>query len=236
MNVDHPGAIAVVLAGGIGSRFGDDSPKQLSNLAGHPILHHTLHRLDRLESIDHIVVVGNASWRDEIAETSAMAIQRASWNHVDGGRIRNESVAAAIATLDQAEAKVLVHDSVRPLVNGVLVDRVIAALDRHRAVLPVIPSVDPVVAIDSDGMAVAFESRLTHMRGQSPQGFWLSDLRSAFATDDEHLDESFTTIYELLLSRIEGLKVATVEGDLNNLKITMPIDRVIAGQLLLQEE
>jgi 2-C-methyl-D-erythritol 4-phosphate cytidylyltransferase len=228
--------VAVVLAGGVGSRFGDDSPKQLSTLAGHPIIHHALYRLDRCGAFDRVLVVGNPVWRHEISETASRAIQCTKWDYVDGGRTRNESVSAAVEALDLVEAKVLVHDSVRPLVTSALVHRVIDALDRGRAVLPVIPSVDPVVELKPDGTVAAFASRQTHVRGQSPQGFWLSDLRQAFVADGGAIDETFTTIYELLLSKVDGVEVATVEGDLNNLKITLPIDRMVAGQLLLHEE
>lgn len=233
---DGPAIAAIVLAGGVGSRFGDGSPKQLTTLAGYPVLHHTLHRLDSYRAFDHLVVAGNPDWRDEIRDVATHAVQVTSWTYVDGGASRNASVAAAVAALDLPEAKVLVHDSVRPLVTRELVARVTGALDGSRAVLPVIPSVDPLVVVEADGTVSGFDSRQTHMRGQSPQGFWLSDLREAFARDGSAPVDAFSTIYELLLDRLPATTVTTVEGELNNLKITLPIDRVIAGQLLLQQE
>lgn len=226
-------AVAVALAGGTGSRFGTGTPKQLVRIAGHSILHHSLRRLDESGQFDSLVVAANPDWSDEISQICSRAIFETPWSIVDGGDERNLSVYSAIKELTVPEAKVLVHDSVRPLVTEILIRRVVNALDESRAVLPIVPSVDPLVEVSEEGRVASFPSRQAYHRGQSPQGFWLSDLRSAMSAAAPEELGRFSTIYELMRFKLADYPIATVEGDLNNLKVTMPVDQMIAGQLLL---
>lgn len=125
---------------------------------------------------------------------------------------------------------ILVHDGVRPFASEDVIIRVAKALDQFNAVIPVIPSADPLVRIE--GQAVrSFEHRSTVMRGQSPQGFILGDLRMVFKANRPI--DTFDTLFELLLSIRPNFVIGHVEGDMNNIKITTPIDRAIAGQIIM---
>ena len=224
--------VAVVVAGGQGSRFGSDIPKQLVSLAGYPILHHTLRKFEEAASVSYVVVVANPDWNAEIVDIANYALRRTPHHVVDGGPSRNSSVARAIAELlDVAgETLVLVHDGVRPFANEDVILRVAKALEQFRAVIPVIPSADPLVSIDGESVR-GFEKRSEVVRGQSPQGFILDDLRRAFASG-RSIDD-FETLFELLLSVDPGITIGHVAGDMHNIKITTPIDRAIAGQIIM---
>ncbi|WP_181032366.1 2-C-methyl-D-erythritol 4-phosphate cytidylyltransferase [Arthrobacter sp. ZGTC212] len=230
--------VAVVLAGGNGSRFGGSSPKQLVSLAGQPILAHTLRKFCSPDlDISQIVVAGNPEWEPEIVEVCEQTIRNKVYKFVRGGGDRNASVRAAVEILsDVVEAKILVHDGVRPLVSPELISNVAQAMRGPGCVLPVIPSVDPIVEVVSNEV-VGFVDRSAFYRGQSPQGFWLSDLRAAFAEEKKTFGGSgpFTTVYELVRFFNPSIRIRTVVGDLNNLKITMPVDHLVAGRLLLEE-
>jgi len=229
--------VAVILAGGTGSRFGGPTPKQLARLAGHPVLHHTLHRFDEPTLIDSVVVVANTEWISEILDACESALRAVPFIVADGGQSRNESVRNALQALnDYAAARVLVHDGVRPLVTRSLIERVAEELRRERCVIPVVPSVDPIVVVEKQ-RAVAFGDRSAVYRGQSPQGFLLEDLRRVFCDDTSNSREVLAapTIYEVLMRATPGLIPKVIDGDLSNIKITMPVDHMIAGRLLLEE-
>jgi 2-C-methyl-D-erythritol 4-phosphate cytidylyltransferase len=226
--------VGIILAGGVGSRFGGSAPKQLVKIAGHTVLHHSLRKFDEHSLIDQLVVVANPAWMNDIAEVCERAIHDKAWHVVPGGDDRNASVLAAVETLDQADARVLVHDSVRPLVSKALIDRVAQHLTQARSVLPIIPSADPLIELDGDAVKV-FVSRQQFVRGQTPQGFWLRDLREVLRGLPREELRQYSTVFELMTQHVEGYTISTVAGEHNNLKITMPVDHMIAGRLLLEE-
>lgn len=223
---------AIVVAGGQGSRFGSDIPKQLVSLAGYPILHHTLRRFEQAALISKVVVVANPDWYGEIVDTANYALRRTPHHIVHGGDSRNESVAHAVDALSDAadDTPILIHDGVRPFASEELILRVLKALHHFRAVIPVIPSADPLVRVDGNSVE-SFERRSEVMRGQSPQGFVLGDLRRVF--EDGRSFGHFDTLFELLLNDNPGFEIGHVEGEMNNIKITTPIDRMIAGQIIM---
>lgn len=237
MRIDIPqsrsvSCVAIIVAGGQGSRFGSDIPKQLVSLAGYPILHHTLRRFEQAASISQIIVVANQDWIAEIADISSYVLRYTPHQVVGGGASRNESIGHAVGALNELpdDTLILVHDGVRPFVSEDTILRVAKALEHFCAVIPVVPSVDPLVCID--GREVKnFAKRSDVVRGQSPQGFILKDLRRAFTPGQEvgHFD----TLFEFLLAGDPELTIGHVEGDLNNIKITSPIDRAIAGQIIM---
>lgn len=230
--------VAIVLAGGTGSRFGGRNPKQLVSLAGQPILAHTLRKFSAGDlPLDLVVVVGNSDWEHEIKEVCESCFPKQNYQLVSGGESRNGSVRAAIEALSgYGEARILIHDGVRPLVSKALIARVATSLRGSGCVMPVIPSVDPIVHV-IDEKVVDFQDRSAYYRGQSPQGFWLTDLRVAFAKAQTSFgsDGPFSTVYELMRFANPAIAIHTVAGDLNNLKITMPVDHLMAGRLLLEE-
>lgn len=227
--------IAIVVAGGQGSRFGSDVPKQLVSLAGYPILHHTLRRFEEASIISQVVVVANRDWNAEITDIANYALRRTPHEIVDGGMSRNESVLYAVQSLRNApeDTVVLIHDGVRPFASEEIILRVAKALQHYRAVIPVIPSADPLLRVNGDHVE-GFEQRSEVMRGQSPQGFVLRDLRHAFhSCPDVH---EFDTVFEVLLAVDPSLEIGYVEGELDNIKITSPIDRIVAGQIMMRDQ
>lgn len=225
--------VAVIAAGGKGSRFNSDIPKQLVSLAGYPVLHHTLRRFEQAASVDRIVISANRDWRSEITDIAEYALRQTPYQIVDGSTTRNESIQSAVRALDimHDETIVLVHDGVRPFVDEDLILRVAKALEHFRAVIPIIPSADPLVRITADGVQ-SFEERTCVVRGQSPQGFILGDLRRAF--DSEVAPGAFDTLFELLLAVDPHIAIGHVKGSLNNIKITTPIDRAVAGHIMIE--
>ena len=224
--------IAVMLAGGLGSRFAGNQPKQLHTLSGLPILFYSFRAFDLAPEVDEIVVVAHPGWLDDIREIAETALRKTPWRVIPGGESRNHSVDNALQTLAEGEATILFHDGVRPLVSLDLISRSVAALGPGvDAVLPVIPVSD--IIVDIDGHSVGqFLDRSRLRRGQSPQVFRGETLTQAFrgASDDEL--RASTSIYEVLQLHGGKPNIVTVEGDDRNIKVTFPLDRSIAQHLL----
>jgi 2-C-methyl-D-erythritol 4-phosphate cytidylyltransferase len=225
-------AAAIVLAGGKGARFGDSRPKQLAKLAGQPVLYHTLRKFDRPALFGQIVVAANPEWMEEINEIAEDALRRVPFTVVNGGTSRNRSVRAALNSLTMVD-RVLIHDGVRPLVREELIMAALDALEHARCVVPIVPSVDPIVVVE-DGVVRQFMNRAVTHRGQSPQGFWVDDLRAALV-HEETLGLEHETLFEAILAWNAEAHIMAIPGDLNNLKITLPVDHMIAGRLLLED-
>jgi 2-C-methyl-D-erythritol 4-phosphate cytidylyltransferase len=226
--------VGLVLAGGLGVRFGQPRPKQITPLGGMPLLFHVLRKFDDHDAVHSIVVPAHPSWLPEIEAIVEQAVRSKPWRVVPGGRTRNESVVAALSVIDDDEAVVVVHDGARPLVSHQLLAHAIESAEGADAVLPVIPIVDLVLEVEGDQLR-RFVPRDRLRRGQTPQVFWLSRLRLAFAALDSADVAACSTLYEALLLHDPQLEVRIIEGDERNIKVTAPLDRLIAGQLLIAD-
>ena len=225
--------VAVVLAGGTGTRIGRPVPKQLLLLAGRPVIEHSIAVFQRSPAIDDIVVVMTAGHQDAVRALVAAGGYDKVRHLVPGGATRSDSTVAALAVLGESEADVLVHDAARPLVTEQIVAAHVAALAEHTAVTTAIPSSDTVIEVDPTGgrmVETLVRSRLRRL--QTPQSFRLSTLRTAYAA--AALDPGFTATDDatVVLRYAPGVPVAVVPGSEENLKITEPADLDLAEELL----
>ena len=229
--------VAVVLAGGTGTRVGDAVPKQLLALAGRPVIEHSIAVLQRCPAVDEIVVVMAAGHLDAVRELVAAGGYDKVARIVPGGGTRSDSTVAALAALGAAEVNVLVHDAARPLVTEQVVAAHVAALAGHEAVTTAIPSTDTVIAVDPAGTRmVETLARPRLRRLQTPQSFRLSTLRAAYAA--AALDPAFTATDDatVVLRYLPGVPIAVVPGAEENLKITQPVDLDLAEELLRRRD
>lgn len=224
----------LIAAGGTGKRFGSERPKQLLPLAGYPVLHHTLQKFERSTAVERIVVIANKEWIEEITEIANTVVRSKHLQVVAGASSRNASVECGLSVVPESCEFVLVHDGVRPLVSAELIERVALTMNSNRAVLPVVSAVDLLASIDEE-IVTGFPSRTAVWNGQSPQGFRASDLRAAFAYAREACLPDYPTLYELLLAWDPTIIIKAIPGEASNLKITLPLDKIIAGQLLLAD-
>jgi 2-C-methyl-D-erythritol 4-phosphate cytidylyltransferase len=149
---------------------------------------------------------------------------------VRGGKERQDSVRLALEAIGPTEADIiLVHDAARPLVSRALIDAVIAAAAEHGAAVPLVPPADTVKRLASDGSVEATVPRATLRLAQTPQGFRSAILREAYA---RAACDGFTGTDDAALVERSGRRVAAVPGSPGNLKITTPLDLVLAEALL----
>lgn len=227
---DHNKTLAIVLASGSGSRFRSETPKQFLKLAGKTVLEHTLDVFEQHVRVDEIIVVVAAEQRMMVEEIVTRAGYRKITKIVNGGTTRQASSAAGIGAVSDDDAKVLVHDAVRPLLDAATVDRCLDALDQFDAVDTGVPSPDTIIRVDSENCIGDIPDRALLRLGQTPQGFraWLLRRAHMLAGKDPGL--RVTDDCGLILHYRLGT-VRVVVGDVNNIKITYPSDIYLADRL-----
>ncbi|MDR1152469.1 MAG: bifunctional cytidylyltransferase/SDR family oxidoreductase [Bifidobacteriaceae bacterium] len=220
----------VVLAGGVGERLGLDIPKQMIKVAGKPILEHTVAVLDAAPGIDEVIVMITPGWADAVA-----AMLRGRYAKVtrilDGGKARTDTTRRVLDAIEDSEAKLILHDAVRPFLDQRIIADCVRALDTFAAVDVVIPSSDTIVHVDEDETIASIPDRSLLRRGQTPQAFLLTTLRSAY--DAAAKDPHFTATDDcgVVVKYLPEVRVACVNGSERNIKITHPVDLSIADKL-----
>ncbi|MGI3780244.1 MAG: SDR family NAD(P)-dependent oxidoreductase [Janthinobacterium lividum] len=224
--------VAVVLAGGTGTRVGLNIPKQLIKIAGKPIIEHTIATMQASPSIDEILVMMTPGYLDEIRAIVRQGGYDKVTQILEGAGTRNDTTAAALAALGEGECNVLLHDAVRPLVSQTIIAANVEALQTHLAVDTAIPSADTVISVDAvDGSISDVLPRHLLRRGQTPQSFRLSTIRAAYANAALDPDFSATDDCTVVLRYLPEVPVAVVPGHERNMKVTEPIDVYIADKL-----
>ena len=224
--------VAVVLAGGTGTRVGLSIPKQLIKIAGKPIIEHTIAAMQQSPLVDEIVVMMAPGYLDDVRAI----VRRGDYDKVsqilEGAGTRNDTTAAALAALGEEECNVLLHDAVRPLVSQTIIAANVEALQTYEAVDTAIASADTVIQVDpGDGSMTDVLPRHLLRRGQTPQSFRLSTIRAAYAKAAQDPNFTATDDCTVVLRYLPEVPIAVVAGHERNMKVTEPIDVYIADKL-----
>ncbi|MCM1310725.1 MAG: 2-C-methyl-D-erythritol 4-phosphate cytidylyltransferase [Bacteroides sp.] len=206
-------AIVIVAAGGIGSRFGADRPKQFCGLGGRTVLEHTCERFAGMQ----LVVVIDPKWTQYVPEGALTALP---------GKTRWESVKNAIEASRHLDADVImVHDGARPLVSTEIIARILDACREHQGAIPVVSVTDSLRRVDGTPA-----NRADFRAVQTPQGFQAELLRKAYDLPErpEFTDDA------AVMTAAGYDDIAMVDGETSNIKITHPIDLKIA-ELWMQQ-
>lgn len=223
--------VAVILAGGVGTRVGLDIPKQLIKVAGRTILEHTLAAFDRHPVVDEVLVMMAPGHLDTVR---SIVRQGGYWKVVDileGADTRSHTTVRALDRLGPDECNVLLHDAVRPLVTPRIIQESFEALRTHRAVDVAIPSADTIIQVNAENTIADIPPRATLRRGQTPQAFRYSVIREAY--DRAMQDPQFvaTDDCSVVLRYSPEVPIWVVAGDDRNMKVTEPIDVYLADKL-----
>ena len=204
---------AIIVAAGEGKRFG--SPKQFASLGGKTILDWCLEAFESHEEVDEVVLVV----RDEAKGKKYIQRYGKVSAVVRGGEKRQDSVLSGFQQLNPVQAEiVLVHDGVRPFIRSALISRVIQKARERGAAIPVIPVEDTIKIVEGEDVKQTLD-RERLFRVQTPQGFLYSTLKKAL---DKASQEGFYGTDEASLVERAGERVAVVQGDVRNIKVTTP--------------
>jgi 2-C-methyl-D-erythritol 4-phosphate cytidylyltransferase len=229
---------AILPAAGLGTRMGAETPKQFLELAGTPIVVHTVRRMASCPMITDIIVATRGDVVGSL-ETSLQGEQfKQNVKVIRGGDSRQESVALALQQVPDGTEIVLVHDAVRPFVTVEQIARVIEEARRCDAAILGIPAMDTVKEVkraslpEDVALIIGTIPRERVVLAQTPQAFRTKLLRDAFASaaadgvnvsDEAGLVERF------------GHDVHVVLGSERNIKITKPADMELAKFYLERE-
>lgn len=222
---------AVVVAAGRGTRMGAADNKPYLKLAGRAVLAHTLEAFERSDSVKSIVLVVSSGEQKKAAEIIGNEGFGKVKLIIPGGAERQDSVYAGLTALDTEG--VLVHDAARPLITSAQIEACCRAAEEHGSSAIAVPVKDTIKISDGNGFIVATPERRTLWSVQTPQAFLRLELMQAHRQAQE--EGATATDDAMLLERL-GRKVAIVEGDYANLKITTPEDLPIAELLLVRRK
>ncbi len=228
----------IIPAAGIGTRMAHATPggvpaavsKQFLELKGLPILVHSLRAFLAVPAVSAIYVAVRDTEQPRVTAMLAEHHLSAKVHVVTGGDNRQDSVANALAALPSTSAAdiVLVHDAVRPLIDPVTIQHVIAAIEKHGAAIVGTPAIDTIKQVErtADGALItATIPRELIVHAQTPQGARVPLLRRAFA---EAAADEFTGTDESSLLERANIPVFVVQGTSRNFKVTQPGDLEIA--------
>ncbi|MBK9569037.1 MAG: 2-C-methyl-D-erythritol 4-phosphate cytidylyltransferase [Chitinophagaceae bacterium] len=215
---------AVIVAGGAGIRMGADLPKQFMLLKGKPVLYYSLKKFLEAYADIQIILVLPADYIGMGQEMVDTYFNNGAIRITGGGDTRFHSVKNGL-TLATEESIIFVHDGVRCLVSKDLIHRCYEEAVRSGTAIPAIVSKDSIRLLTIEGNNV-FDRNMV-MLIQTPQTFQSNILLPAFRVDyqDKFTDEA--TVVE-----DQGIKISLVEGEENNIKITRPVDLLIAERIL----
>ena len=244
--------IAVILAGGTGSRMYNEAvrsagsrsallPKQFMQLQGRAVIEYPIDTFDCHEAIDEVAVVVHPDWRGEMEAIVARNGWKKLTRLIDGGSERYMSTLNAVmAYIDYPDdTNLLLHDAARPWVSDKVVTRVVNALETHEAVGVAVPSTDTVWEVHPDmsgewrvesgefevpRFVARIPERRLMWRAQTPQAFRLPLIRDAYQRALQDPQFRATDDCGVVRNYMPGTKIAVVEGEERNRKITFAED------------
>ena len=314
-----PHTIALILAGGTGSRFGSARPKQFTLVAGHTVLEHSIAAFEQSEEIDEIGIVVHPKHLDEVRDLLRQQPHPKVTQVVAGGKERQDSTLNGLraflredgrlkssaeregksttsppnsavcapaglssgkspqatekspllsaenselsaetpqlsadnpqsatanrelsadnpqlSTDNPPAVRILIHDAVRPGVSLSLIGRVCAALRSHAVANVVLPVVDTLIEVDTDGRMRRVPDRALLRRVQTPQGFHAPVLFEAYRRALADPDFRATDDCSVVFRYCPEIDIALVPGEERNLKLTYPEDLTVLAHYLTQ--
>jgi len=214
----------IFVAGGTGTRMGSALPKQFLKLNNTPILVHTLRNFYSFNQNFEMIVVMHQDYISFWKELCLKSEDVPEHTVVAGGEERFHSVRNGVEKVSTDVKHIAIHDAVRPLVSHETLSRCFNALNEFNAVVPAIPINDSIREVH--GTLNKSVDRSLYKRIQTPQCFEANILKEAYS-------RSFSPLFTDDASVVEayGHSVFLVEGNLENIKITSPIDLIVGESL-----
>ena len=218
--------IALIVAGGNGSRMNSNIPKQFLLLKNKPVLYYSIKAfLEAYDDINIVLVLPD----EHIAKGQEIIdgfFDSSKFKITGGGRTRFHSVQNGLSLINE-ESIIFVHDGVRCLLSKDLIHRCYDAAVEFGTAVPVVDSADSIRMITKTGNKIVDRNKIKLV--QTPQTFHSKILLPAFAIDYK---EKFTD--EASVVEEFGIRINFIEGEKNNIKITTPRDLYLASVLLLE--
>ena len=210
--------IAIILAGGSGSRFGDETPKQFIILHGRRVIDYSVNIFYQHNEIDEIIISCPPNWIDIIQN------EYPNCKVVKGGKTRKDSSYNGLKACPKDTNNVLIHDAARPFIDKDIISRCLNSLKNNQAVDTVISSSDTIVEAKKN-IITNMPIRDNMFLGQTPQAFNFKTII------DAHKKFKGETTDDIRLVKELGIKCATIEGSVYNFKLTNQPDIYLAERI-----
>ena len=231
--------IAIIFAGGSGARMGSGTPKQFLEVAGKPIIIHTLEIFDEHDMIDKIYIACKEEYIRHLRRLIEKNLIRKVAGIVPGGATGQDSIYKALRLAyeeNDGEDIVLIHDGVRPHITSAVISEDIECVKAHGSAVTCTPLFETPV-ISSDGKTIEdVPSRDQFFTAQAPQCFYLKDVIEAHEQMRAVNPEYKGIIDTCTLMKKLGHDVVMVQGNRGNVKVTTPEDLYIFHGLVQYHE
>lgn len=233
--------VALIFAGGVGKRMNSKGkPKQFLELNGKPIIIHTVEHFETHKQIDSIVIVCVAEWIEYLENLLKKFNIRKVVKIVEGGLTAQESTRRGLYAIEDIysdkikETIVLIHDGVRPLINEQLITDNIDTVKKYGNAITVVPAIETIISVNSNDEIQNVMERSKCRLARAPQSFWLKDI--LMAQKKAQKDQLSEIIDSASLMKYYGITLHTVEGPIENIKITSPSDFYIFRAIVEAKE
>ena len=216
---------ALLLAGGVGSRIGDPIPKQFLQINGIPVIAYTMYAFQKNKNVDDIVVICLEGWEKKVEQYSKDYNITKLKKVVKGGKNTQESISNGVFSIKDSISPddiVIVHDSVRPMLNDDVINDCIKVCSKHGSGCASIPLQETMIRTEDRISGNIDIDRSKIMRVQTPQAY-----RYGFILDiyERAKEQSITdSIYTNTLAIQLGHSIYFSKGSIFNVKITTPED------------
>lgn len=218
--------VAILVAGGRGTRMGTSISKQYIPIGGKPVLMHTLEAFYKADPLIQLILVLP---KDDFDFWKHLCLQYGfSLAHqvVAGGATRFQSVKNGLDSITLSSGLVAIHDAVRPFVSEEVIREGFAKAQESGSAIAVVSLKDSLREVASDGVS-QFRERHRFRLVQTPQTFQLEKIKRAFETPERGEFTDDATVYEF-----QGWQVTLIDGNMENIKLTTPEDLEFAEFLL----
>ena len=216
---------ALLLAGGVGSRVGDSVPKQFLQINGIPVIVYTMSAFQKNENVDDIVVICLEGWEKQVEQYSKDYKITKLRAVIKGGKNTQESISNGvfgIQDITDSDDIVIVHDSVRPMINDDIINDCIAVCSKHGSGCASIPLQETMIRTEDRISGNIDIDRSKIMRVQTPQAYTYGFLLDIYKRAKE---QGITdSIYTNTLAIALGHSIYFSKGSIFNVKITTPED------------
>lgn len=219
--------IGVIFAGGVGSRMhSKDKPKQFLEVFNKPIIIHTLEHFEKNPEIDAVVIASVIEWIPYLENLICKFNIKKVRKIVPGGETGQMSIyqglVAANEVANGAEAVVLIHDGVRPLINSELLSKNIECVKQKGCCITAGIVKETIVVVDQEKKISEVPSREFSRVAKAPQSFWLKEILKV--QEDAIANGMTNAIDSCTLMQSYGKELFMVDGPYENIKITTPDD------------
>lgn len=229
--------VAIVIAGGVGSRMGADIPKQFVQVKGKPVLIYTLEAFQRHPMVDAIELVCVDGWLDVAsAYAEQYGISKLKWI-VKGGASGQESIRNGVYNLEgkcSAEDVIVIHDGIRPIVDSGVLDDVICKARQFGNAVTSMPYNEQIFVVDAEDSSTTtkYIPRETLRRVATPQAYRFDLLDEKYHEAFEKKIGIYGSSYTNTMMVELGVRLYFAAGSDRNVKLTTPGDVAIFKAML----